>query len=170
MDCSLPGSSVHGILQARILEWVVLSSSRGSSRPRDWTRVSYIYLHWQAGSLPLAPPGKLHFSPYAADILESRMWLPWLLSLSMKVPLPKLNSWLSLGPGSSCEKRQDFHIVWTSGFPLVTSWAGPKSLYPELPSCQTCPCPPPRGLGLQSWLPAGERTLSPPNLIVRKKH
>ena len=40
MDCSLPGSSVHGILQARILEWVVISSSRASSRPRDQTRVS----------------------------------------------------------------------------------------------------------------------------------
>ena len=34
MDCSLPGSSVHGILQARILEWVAMSSSRGSSQPR----------------------------------------------------------------------------------------------------------------------------------------
>ena len=40
MDCSPPGSSVHGILQARILEWVAISSSRGSSRSRDWTRVS----------------------------------------------------------------------------------------------------------------------------------
>ena len=35
MDCSLPGSSVHGILQARILEWVAISFSRGSSQPRD---------------------------------------------------------------------------------------------------------------------------------------
>ena len=42
MDCSLPGSSVHGILQARILEWVALLSSRGSSRPRNWTWISYI--------------------------------------------------------------------------------------------------------------------------------
>ena len=40
MDCSPPGSSVHGILQARILEWVSLSSSRGSSQPRDQTQVS----------------------------------------------------------------------------------------------------------------------------------
>ena len=39
MDCSLPGSSVHGILQARILEWVVMPSSRGSSRPRDQSYV-----------------------------------------------------------------------------------------------------------------------------------
>ena len=41
-DCSLSGSSVHGILQARILEWVVISFSRGSSQPRDQTQVSPI--------------------------------------------------------------------------------------------------------------------------------
>ena len=40
MDCSLPGSTVHGIFQARILEWVSLSFSRRSSWPRDWTLVS----------------------------------------------------------------------------------------------------------------------------------
>ena len=39
MDCSLPGSSVHGIFQARILECVPISFSRGSSQPRDWTQV-----------------------------------------------------------------------------------------------------------------------------------
>jgi len=42
LDCSPPGSSVHGILQARILEWVPMPSSRGSSQPRDWTQVSRI--------------------------------------------------------------------------------------------------------------------------------
>ena len=42
MDCSLPGSSVHGILQARILEWVAIPFSRGSSQPRDQTQVSCI--------------------------------------------------------------------------------------------------------------------------------
>ena len=42
MDCSPPGSSVRGILQARILEWVSMPSSRGSSRPRDRTQVSCI--------------------------------------------------------------------------------------------------------------------------------
>ena len=42
MHCSLPGSSVHGILQARILEWVAISFSRASSRPRDGTQVSCI--------------------------------------------------------------------------------------------------------------------------------
>ena len=42
MDCSPAGSSVHGILLARILEWVVMPSSRGSSQPRDQTRVYHI--------------------------------------------------------------------------------------------------------------------------------
>ena len=41
MDCSLPGSSIHGIFQARVLEWVAISFFRGSSQPRDWTKVSH---------------------------------------------------------------------------------------------------------------------------------
>ena len=44
MDCRPPGSSVRGILQARILEWVAMPSSRGSSQPRDQTQVSYVSL------------------------------------------------------------------------------------------------------------------------------
>ena len=43
MDCSPPGSSVHGILQARILEWVVMPSSRVSSQSRDQTHISYVF-------------------------------------------------------------------------------------------------------------------------------
>ena len=42
MDCSLPGSAVHGILQARILEWFAISFFRGSSQPRDQTQTSGI--------------------------------------------------------------------------------------------------------------------------------
>ena len=57
MNCSPPGSSVHGILPARILKRVVVSFSRGSSRPRDQIHVSCL-LHWQAGFVPLAPRGK----------------------------------------------------------------------------------------------------------------
>ena len=49
-----PGSSVHGILRAKTLDWVAMPSSRGSSRPRDRTLI------WQAGSLPLATAGKSH--------------------------------------------------------------------------------------------------------------
>ena len=55
MNCSLPGSSVHGILQARILEWVVISSSRRSSLTQGSSLCLLCLLHWQAGSLSLAP-------------------------------------------------------------------------------------------------------------------
>ena len=43
VDSSQPGSSVHGISQARILEWVAISFSRGSSKPRDLTHVSWVF-------------------------------------------------------------------------------------------------------------------------------
>ena len=53
IDCNLPGSSVRGILQATILEWVATTSSRGSSQLRDWTQISYasctgrqVLYHW----------------------------------------------------------------------------------------------------------------------------
>ena len=64
VDCSPPDSSLHGILQARKLECVAMPSSRGSSWLRDRICVSFICLHWQAGSLPQAPPGKPTPSPY----------------------------------------------------------------------------------------------------------
>ena len=54
MDCSPPGSSVHGILQALMLEWVAMPSSR------DQTWLSRLQ-HWQSCSLPLAPPGKPNY-------------------------------------------------------------------------------------------------------------
>ena len=57
MDCGPPGSSVHGILQSEILEWVAISYFRGSSQPRDQTRL----LHWQTDSLPPELPGKPRF-------------------------------------------------------------------------------------------------------------
>ena len=55
MDCHLPGFSVHGILQARILVWVAISFSWGSSRPRDLTRSPTL----QTDSLPTELGGKL---------------------------------------------------------------------------------------------------------------
>ena len=52
MDCSLPGFSVHEILQARVLEWVAISFSRGSSPTRDQTQISAL----QADALTSEPP------------------------------------------------------------------------------------------------------------------
>ena len=58
MDHSPLGSSVHRILQARILEWVAMPPSRGSSWPSAWTCNSLCLLHWQVGSLPVVQPEK----------------------------------------------------------------------------------------------------------------
>ena len=54
MDCSIPGSSIYGIFQARVLEWVATSLSRGSSRTRDRTQ----YPTLEADTLTSEPPGK----------------------------------------------------------------------------------------------------------------
>ena len=64
---SPPGSSVHGVLQARILEWVAIPFSRGSSQPRDWTQISYT-----AGRLPSEPPEK----PMVPGIQLMEVWEP----------------------------------------------------------------------------------------------
>ena len=53
IDCNLPGSSVHGIFQAIVLEWIAIPFSRGSSQPRDWTTSPSL----QADSLPLSHQG-----------------------------------------------------------------------------------------------------------------
>ena len=76
VDCRPPGSPVHGISQARILEWVAISFSRGSSRPRDQTRVSLI-----AGrSLTLS---QMHIKAYKG-IWTWRLFIPSLcLSLGL---------------------------------------------------------------------------------------
>ena len=58
MDYSPPGSSIHWIHQARILWWITVPSSRGSSWTRDRTGVFYVSLQWQMGSLPPVSPGK----------------------------------------------------------------------------------------------------------------
>ena len=63
MDCNLPGSSIHGILQARILEWVAMPSSRASSQPRDWTQVSCI----TDGSFTVWEQVRAHTHPHAQE-------------------------------------------------------------------------------------------------------
>ena len=82
-DCSLPGSSVHGILQARILEWVAISFSRGSSQPRDWARVSWsgrqIPYHcttWEAHGSPI-PHREYNEEPPAAQLWKMRRGSWW---------------------------------------------------------------------------------------------
>ena len=70
MDCSLPGSSVHGIFQAIVLEWIAISHSKGSSQPRDRTRVSCIvdrrFTAWATREIP-------HTSKVMLKILQARL-------------------------------------------------------------------------------------------------
>ena len=80
MDCSPQASSVHGIFQARVLEWFTFPSSSGSSRPRDWTLIScmscigrWILYHWTTW--------KAHLCPYMDFIYLKRLckcyWVSW---------------------------------------------------------------------------------------------
>ena len=86
MDCSQPGSSVHGILQARILEWVAMPSSRGSSYPGIESRSPTL----QADSLPSEPPEK----PY----VESRTWYNDLIcKAETETQTERTNVWTSRG-------------------------------------------------------------------------
>ena len=71
MDCSPPCSSVHGIFQARILEWVDIYSSRGSSQTRDWTHVSCFSLHWQADSWLLSHLGSRVYPKARGNFLQT---------------------------------------------------------------------------------------------------
>ena len=80
IDCSPPGFSVQGIRQARILEWVATSSSGNFPNPRANPGLLYL-LHWQAGSLPLAPPGKpsIILPPWQIDrtLNTIKSWFCW---------------------------------------------------------------------------------------------
>ena len=72
VDCSLPGFSIYGILQARIMEWVTISFPRGSYRPRDRTRVSCI--------------GGRHFNLWATREARIMKWKPHIENGRLKIP------------------------------------------------------------------------------------
>ena len=81
LDSSPPGSSVHGTVQARILECIAISFSRGSSRPRDQTRASCLAV----GSFTTEPPGKIK---YTLDLIQMHTCL----QESFQTPAKKQNS------------------------------------------------------------------------------
>ena len=96
MVCSLPGFSVHRICQARVLEWVAISFSRGCSRPRDWTRVSCIagrgFTLWATVSTQENQTSQAKEFSVFYVWEDARVWTHW--SHSFDVHLR------SLGPGS----------------------------------------------------------------------
>ena len=88
LDCSLPGSSVHGILQVRILEWVAISFFRGSSRLRNQTRVSCIagrfFTNWATREAPILSliGAQLWATVVHSLILKKKTQPDWTLALS----------------------------------------------------------------------------------------
>ena len=82
LDCSPPGSSAHGISQARILEWFAISLSKGSSQPRDQTHVSYVscihrrVLSVQFSSVQSLSRVQLFATPWADGYFTTSLYLP----------------------------------------------------------------------------------------------
>ena len=114
MDCSLPGRSVHGILQARILEWVIISFSRGSSPPRDGTCVSCI--------------GRWIFSPLS----HLGSLLPWLPTcspgsaptstlLAILFLLYLMRSLVFLGPNDNRVRSTKLKVKVGGSFPKLST-------------------------------------------------
>ena len=97
MDCSLPGSSIHGIFQARVLEWVVISFSRRSSQPRDWIWVSHIvgrcFTIWATREVVTV----IYFYPTVCSLLLSQLFC----SLEMKICFSTWASYPSFGKWKS---------------------------------------------------------------------
>ena len=102
MNCSPPGSSVHGILQARIMEWVATAFSRGSSRPRDQIQVSHIagrfFTIWATRETWLTR-GTNSKESKACELPDRGLWLDWqtgaymfvaLLEMGMSYPAKRL--------------------------------------------------------------------------------
>ena len=125
MDCSLPGSSIHGILQARILEWVAIPFSRGLPQPRDWTQVSCIagkfFTFWATRDAPQVPMGgSRKMGMRGVPVMNSdvtpreRLWGLWLW-------MPHLGLWKT--SWTQQEASQQFFsriteeiVVWLSQF------------------------------------------------------
>ena len=112
MDCSFPGSSVHGILEGRILEWVSMPSSIESSWPRDWTRISCVScIGRRAFFLTTCVTWETPFS-ISVQSIESlcHVWLfvtPW--TGVRQASLSITNSWRLLKLMSFGDAIQPFH-------------------------------------------------------------
>ena len=133
MDCSPPGSSIHGIFQSRILEWVAISSSRGSSRPRDWTCVSctgrWILYHWATG--------EALFHTATAKSLQScpTLWNPIDGSLPGS-PIPgilqaRTLEWVAISSSNAWKwkvKVKSLSRVWLLATPWTAAYQAPPSM------------------------------------------
>ena len=149
VDCSLPGSSVHGIFQAKLLGWVAISYSRGSSHPQGQTRISWVscigrqtLYHWATWEAHLSPTTNLC------------LWAASTSGLNLRCSFCKSSpaTWTSLLFLQPCQ-----HIPSSEPLPLAFSLPGTLSprgsrdmlppLFPaDLSSDATQPVRPPRAV------------------------
>ena len=145
MNCSPPGTSVHGILQNRILEWVAIPFSRGSSQPRDWTQISLtaggFFIIWEGVSTYKMIFGKTttEFASLPSTICVARFclsesvslsshWENWTSSVPFKACISRVPALGKLGAGMlenlCCSRDQRFPLGalwWVSFWELVIS-------------------------------------------------
>ena len=154
MDCSQLGSSVHGILQARIPEWVAIPFSRGSSRPRDWTLVSSIagrfFIIWATREAPEWPKslGLSNVSKSVIFELKKVSW-PCCVACGILVPWPGIKPVLPAVEARSlnCQGSPSrclifgFHCLW-GGWLLSENlsscgwhWVPAQSSHPKCIGC-----------------------------------
>ena len=105
MDCSPPGSSVHGILYTRILEWVTISFSRVSSWPRDPTHISLCFLY----RLPLAPPEIRALPRPPPSMLQFQLNL---LTNYIRIHRIKLVILILIVCFQQCFQNMNFSVFW----------------------------------------------------------
>ena len=130
LDCSPLGSSVHGILQTRILEWVAISFSRGSSWPRNWTWVSCIagrfFTVWATREAPALPEGDgfYHWEWKVLSLSPSQslefLWNSQLVTLWCSSKNHRMNAWFMLFTGS-------VWLILSSKFKNPLKWLLKKS-------------------------------------------
>ena len=148
MDCSPPGSSAHGISQARILEWVAISFTRGSSWPRDQTNISCI-----AGGLFItAPPGKHLININPATYSDDFFFIFFLQASLIVVWIINSFAWARAYVLSHFSRVQLFVTPWTVACQAPLSMGFSRQEY-----WNSLPCPPPEDLphpGIEPRSPA----------------
>ena len=124
VDCSPPGSSVHGILQARLLEWVAISFSRGSSWPRDWTQVSRIagrrFNLWASGEWRYTNSyTAVLLLLFSCSVVSESLWPHGLQHARLPCPLTISRSLLKLTSGELVIASNYLMLCWPLLLPSI---------------------------------------------------
>ena len=142
MDCSMPGYCVHGILQARILEWIAIPFSRESFQPRDQTQVSYIagrfFISWATREVPKLTTYQkyCHFEESSSLILlnNNESFFDWIVTCDKKWTVyynqPWQAQWLDREETPKHFQKPNLHLkgTWSLLGGLLLIW--PATAYP----------------------------------------